>query len=132
MPCPKCGGPLQRVTEFTEMADNFVLHVNRVADHQTGEKIKTAIELPFQPIKLCGKDYVLNAIIRHRGNTVHAGHYTIFRKRSRDWNTEAQGTSTWYHIDDEDVSTINAKDIKDHGRNGQSTMLLFKTVDSMD
>ncbi|GAB7325771.1 hypothetical protein MBLNU13_g09862t1 [Cladosporium sp. NU13] len=132
MPCPKCGGPLQRVTEFTEMADNFVLHVNRVANHETGEKIKTAIELPFQPIELCGKEYVLNAIIRHRGNTVQAGHYSIFRKRSRDWNTEARGTSTWYYIDDEDVSTINARDIKDHGRNGQSAMLLFKTVESME
>ena len=96
MPCPKCGGPLQRVTEFTKTADNFVLHINRVANHETGEKIKTAIELPFQPIELCGKEYVLNAVIRHRGTTVLDGHYTIFRKRSRDWNTEAQGASTWY------------------------------------
>lgn len=130
LPCPKCGGTVQRVTEFTEIADNFVLHINRVAKDGT-TKIKTAIELPFQPIKLCGKEYVLNAIIRHKGNSVQAGHYTIYRKRSRDWNTEAQGNSSWYHIDDEEVSAINPKDIKDHGRNGQSAMLLFKTVESM-
>ena len=131
MPCPKCGGKLKRVTEFTEMADNFVLHVNRVADHVTGKKIQTAIELPFKPIELCGKSYVLNAIIRHRGPTVHAGHYTIFRKRSRDWTTDAHGNTTWYHIDDEDISTINANNIKDNAKYGQCHMLLFKTVDLM-
>ena len=129
-PCPKCGQTLARVTEFKELADNFVVHVNRVGPNQR-TKIKTAIELPFEPIELGGKKFVLNAIITHRGASVQAGHYTIYRKRSRDWETSVHGNSSWYHIDDEEVSSIGAKNIKDSGRYGQSSMLLFKALETM-
>jgi uncharacterized UBP type Zn finger protein len=126
-PCPKCGEEtVARVTEFTDMADNFVVYVNRV-DFAKGAKITTAIELPFQPIELGGKDFVLNAIIIHKGPSAQAGHYTIYRKRRRDWETRIHGNSTWYHINDHKVASIAAKDIKD-GRKGQSAMLLFKAV----
>jgi len=126
-PCPKCGGEtVARVTEFKEMAENFVVYVNRV-DFAKGAKIKTAIELPLKPIELGGKEFVLNAIIIHKGPSVEAGHYTIYRKRSRDWVTDNHEKSTWYHIDDHKVSSIAAKDIRD-GRKGQSAMLLFKAV----
>jgi uncharacterized UBP type Zn finger protein len=124
--CPKCGDKLARVTEFTEMADNFVFHINRVRRHDDPIKRATAIELPFQPIELGGKTFVLNAIIKHKGTSVHAGHYTIYRKRSHDWVTDIHGKSTWYHIDDNKVSTTEAKDIKDCWKQGQSAMLLFK------
>lgn len=125
-PCPKCGGAVARVTEFTEVADNFVVHVNRVDDWPKTTKIPTAIELPFQPIELGGKRFVLNAIIKHKGYSVNAGHYTIYRKRSHDWVTDVHGKSTWYRIDDNEISTAAAKDIKDSFRQGQCAMLLFK------
>lgn len=130
-PCPKCGGAVQRVTEFTELADNFVLHINRVDPKDRRKKRNTAIELPFQPIDIGGRQFVLNAIIRHKGPSVDAGHYTIDRKRSRDWATDIHGNSSWYRIDDEKISTIEAKTIKDSGRKGQCSMLLFKAVETM-
>jgi ubiquitin C-terminal hydrolase len=123
--CPECGEAMARVTEFTEVADNFVVHVNRV-EWPTTTKIPTAIELPLQPIELGGKTFVLNAIIKHKGYSVNAGHYTIYRKRNHDWVTDVHGNSTWYRIDDNEVSTAAAKDIKDSGRQGQCAMLLFK------
>ena len=128
IPCPKCGEEtLERVTGFKDMADNFVLHINRVGEDQI-TKVKTAIELPMQEIELCGKKFMLNAVIRHRGDSVSAGHYTIFRKRSRDWITDGHTNSSWYHIDDHEILPVKAVNVKDHGRNGQSTILLFKAV----
>ncbi|KAM0702372.1 hypothetical protein Q7P35_011282 [Cladosporium inversicolor] len=129
--CPKCGGAVQRVTEFTEMADNFVLHINRVDPKDRRKKISTAIELPFQPMDLGGRQFVLNVIIRHKGPTVQAGHYTIDRKRSRDWATEVHGNFSWYHIDDHEIYSIAANKIKDSARNGQCSMLLFKAAETL-
>jgi hypothetical protein len=127
MSCPKCGEQtLERVTEFTEMADNFVVHINRVgANGET--KIKTEVELPLHEIELGGKKFMLNAVIRHRGKLVTEGHYTILRKRTHHWETPSS-KSLWYEINDDQIFDFDSRKVKDHGRNGQSAMLLFKAV----
>jgi uncharacterized UBP type Zn finger protein len=106
-----------------------VLHINRVGE-DLETKIKTQIELPFHEIELCGKKFVLNAVIRHQGNDATAGHYTIFRKRNSHWETDAS-KSEWVKIDDHQIFDIDPKNIADHGRNGQSVMLLFKAVENV-
>lgn len=128
--CPKCGQEtLERVTEFKEVADNFVLHINRVCENQeTGKKTKimNAVELPQKPIEICGRAYVLDAIIRHKGYSVSAGHYTILRRRSSDWTIN--DTATWWKFDDHQVSIVDVDEIRDHRNDGQSAMLLFKAL----
>jgi ubiquitin C-terminal hydrolase len=124
--CGKCGErKLQRVTEFTKVADNFVLHILR-GRHGTTRKIKTPVELPLQPIDLCGKQFVLNAVIKHKGDTTSHGHYTICRRRTRHWTETTK--SLWCQINDFDIYPLDAKDVQDSGRHGQSTMLLFKAL----
>lgn len=126
IPCPKCGEEtLDRVTEFTKVADNFVLHMVRV-DPGQDTKIETSVELPTEPIELCGKQYVLSAVIRHRGKSTSSGHYSIFRRRARNWVTEEN--SLWYHINDHVITSVDATKIKDHGSYGQCAMLLFKAL----
>jgi uncharacterized UBP type Zn finger protein len=123
--CEKCGnGNLRRVTTFTEVADNFVLHILRAED-DSNRKIKTPVELPLQPIDLCGKQFVLNAVIMHKGETTSRGHYTILRRRTRNWITSIK--SLWCEINDADISPIEATNVQDSGRR-QSTMLLFKAL----
>jgi hypothetical protein len=123
--CAKCGnGNLRRVTTFTKVADNFVLHILRAEDN-SDRKIRTPVELPLQPIDLCGKQFVLNAVIMHKGETTSRGHYTILRRRTRNWSAATK--SLWCEINDSDISPIDATKVQDSGRR-QSTMLLFKAV----
>jgi hypothetical protein len=123
--CPKCGKEtLASVTELKEVSDNFVVHINRVEGYEP-RKIQTAVELPLKEIPFCGKKFMLNAVVRHKGPTVDGGHYTVFRKRASEWLTDDK--SLWYLINDEDVQAINKSDVKDNWR-GQSGMLLFKAV----
>jgi ubiquitin C-terminal hydrolase len=124
--CAKCGkGQLRRVTTLTKVADNFVLHILRAEDN-SNRKIKTPVELPLRPIDLCGKQFVLNAVIKHKGDTTSHGHYTIFRRRTRHWVTATK--SLWYEINDSDISPVDTTAVQDHNRKGQSTMLLFKAL----
>ena len=87
--CPKCGEEkLARVTELKDVSDNLVLHINRVSNGGNGNKLQTPVELPLKPITVCGKEFVLNAVVRHKGYTVNGGHYTILRRRSPEWVTD--------------------------------------------
>jgi ubiquitin C-terminal hydrolase len=123
--CPKCGKEtLASVTELKEVSDNFVVHINRVEGYEP-RKIQTAVELPLKEIPICGKKFMLNAVVRHKGATVDGGHYTAFRRRASEWLTDEK--SLWYLINDEDVQAIDKSDVKDNWR-GQSAMLLFKAV----
>jgi ubiquitin C-terminal hydrolase len=123
--CPKCGKEtLASVTELKEVSDNFVVHINRVEGYEP-RKIQTAVELPLKEIPICGKKFMLNAVVRHKGATVDSGHYTAFRRRASEWLTDEK--SLWYLINDEDVQAIDKSDVKDNWR-GQSAMLLFKAV----
>jgi hypothetical protein len=123
--CPKCGKEtLASVTELKEVSDNFVVHINRVEGYEP-RKIQTAVELPLKETPICGKKFMLNAVVRHKGPTVDGGHYTVFRKRASEWLTDDK--SLWYLINDEDVQAIDKSDVKDNWR-GQSAMLLFKAV----
>jgi ubiquitin C-terminal hydrolase len=124
--CPKCREQmLERVDEITQVSDNFVLHINRVgADYAT--KIKKPFKLPLQPIELCGKEFLLNAVVKHRGESIDMGHYTVLRRRNPSWMTEDD--SPWYLFDDHKVSAKTEKDVKDTGRSGQSMLLLFKAA----
>lgn len=132
--CPKCGQKtMERVTEFKEVADNFVVHINRVAENpKTNKKTKimSGVELPWGPIEVCGKQYVLDAIIKHKGSSVSAGHYNVLRRRSDDWRT-FDNLAMWFRFDDHRVSTIEKNHIRDHRDRGQSAMLLFKDVESI-
>lgn len=121
--CPNCEEyTLQRRLEFTEVADNFLLSINRTGINDT--KITTPVELPLQPIELCGKKYVLNAVVQHKGRSAKNGHYTALRRRSPEWKTEAE--SLWFRFDDEQISAVELEKVKDNQGYGQSSMLLFK------
>lgn len=121
--CPNCEEyTLQRRLEFTEVADNFLLSINRTGINDT--KITTPVELPLQPIELCGKKYVLNAVVQHKGRSAKNGHYTALRRRSPEWKTEAK--SLWFRFDDEQISAVELEKVKDNQGYGQSSMLLFK------
>lgn len=125
--CPKCGEEkLARVTELKDVSDNLVLHINRVSNSGNGNKLQTPVELPLKPITVCGKEFVLNAVVRHKGYTVNGGHYTILRRRSPEWVTDDK--SLWYLINDEEITAITAENVKDHGKYGHSAMLLFKAL----
>lgn len=123
--CPNCDTEtLERRTEFTEVADNFVVHLNRT--DMKGGKQKTAVDMPLQAMELCGKEYVLNAVIKHRGPTSERGHYTILRRRSPEWKTEVN--SLWYLIDDHEVRAVPSTKVKDDRQHGQSSLLLYKAL----
>lgn len=122
--CPKCGEKtLVDVTELKELGDNLVVHINRV---DGSDKLQTKVELPLQPIKICGKEYILNAVVKHQGLTVEFGHYTVLRRRSPEWMTDEK--SLWYLIDDSNVESIKTSDVRDHWAGGHSAMLLFKAL----
>lgn len=126
--CPKCDQEtLERRTEFTEASENFVVHLNRIGPDLVS-KIRTAVDLPLQKVQIAGKQFVLNAVLRHRGDTVHAGHYTIVRRRSSEWTTDEK--SLWFDFNDADVEPVQMSQVRDYpGRFGfQSVMLLFKAL----
>ena len=126
MECSKCGEEtLARVTELKDVGDNLVVHINRVIPGYEN-KLTTAVELPLKPITICGREFVLNAVVRHKGYHVTGGHYTVLRRRSPEWLTDTK--SLWYSIDDESIKDIKTSDVKDHGRYGHSAMLLFKAL----
>jgi ubiquitin C-terminal hydrolase len=124
--CPKCGEEtLADVTELKEASENFVVHINRVEGYGI-QKLQTLVELPLGPIEFCGKDFMLNAVVKHKGYTVDFGHYTVLRRRSSEWMTDDK--SLWYQINDESVKAINKSDVRDFWKGGHSAMLLFKAV----
>jgi hypothetical protein len=124
--CPRCGEEtLADVTELKEASDNFVVHINRVEGYGI-EKLQTQVELPLGRIEFCGMDFMLNAVVKHKGYTVDGGHYTVLRRRSSEWMTDDK--SLWYLIDDESVRAINKSDVRDYWKGGHSAMLLFKAV----
>ncbi|KAM0692280.1 hypothetical protein Q7P36_008481 [Cladosporium allicinum] len=125
--CPKCGEEtIADVTELKETSDNLVVHINRVDASGNGRKLQTKLELPLTPVEICGKRYILNAVVRHRGGTVHRGHYTIVRRRSPEWMTDEN--SLWYVINDHHIQGINISDVRDGTKYGHSAMLLFKAL----
>ena len=125
--CSECGEEtIANVTKLTEASDNLVVHINRVEASGSGRKLETQVELPLQPITICGKKFVLNAVVRHRGSTVYEGHYTVFRRRSPEWMTDEK--SLWYLIDDSDIESIKTSDVRDGWRRAHSAMLLFKAL----
>jgi hypothetical protein len=125
--CPKCGEEtLANVTELKDVGENLVVHINRVDGSGSDNKLQTLVELPLQPITICGKEFILNAVVKHKGYFVDSGHYTILRRRSSEWMTEDK--SLWYLIDDDKIKGMKAIDVRDGGRQGHSAMLLFKAL----
>jgi hypothetical protein len=125
--CPECGEEkIANLTELKETSDNLVVHINRVDPSGSGKKFQTQVELPLDPVEFCGKRYILNAVVRHKGLTVHGGHYTIVRRRSSEWMTDEK--SLWYLINDDEIEGIKTSDVRDGTIYGHSAMLLFKAL----
>jgi predicted RNA-binding Zn-ribbon protein involved in translation (DUF1610 family) len=125
--CPKCGEKgLADVAELKDLGDNLVVHINRVDPSDSGVKFETRVELPLDPITICGKEFILNAVVKHRGPTVDFGHYTVLRRRSPEWMTDEK--SLWYLIDDHDIEGIKTRDVRDGAGRSHSAMLLFKAT----
>ncbi|KAK3723031.1 hypothetical protein LTR37_002177 [Vermiconidia calcicola] len=120
--CKACShDSLTTTTTFTKVPDNLVLRMNRVNfDQQTqcASKAMTLVDLEPTSFSSGGAEYELSAIVRHWGSSIYAGHYTIFRKQD----------DKWYELDDKTSSHVTEEKVKDHPRNGQCAMLLFKKI----
>jgi ubiquitin C-terminal hydrolase len=125
--CPKCDKEeLVDVDGLRELSDNLVVHIQRVDPSDTDRKLQTQVEVPLTPITICGKQFVLNDVVRHKGQFVDRGHYTVLRRRSSEWMTDDK--SLWYLIDDHKIESIKTSDVRDGTRRSHSAMLLFKAL----
>ncbi|KAM0717700.1 hypothetical protein Q7P37_007552 [Cladosporium fusiforme] len=127
--CELCGKQMQRKSDIEKVGDNFVVYMNRVEYHEIeSRKLKTRIELP-KNLELCGKDFALSAVVKHSGRSTLAGHYTMFRKRGREYVTKPYPNSLWYHVDDAKVTAVDKEEVlTDGGRAGECVMLLYKAL----
>lgn len=126
-PCEKCNGPTQRKSAIQAISNNFVVHINRTGADGVS-KIKTPIELS-KSLTIHGKLCFLSAVVRHEGDSLNYGHYTMFRKRAREYVTQPKTNALWYHINDHEVKPVEAEDVLvDGDRAGECTLLLYKVA----
>lgn len=126
-PCEKCNGPTQRKSAIQAISNNFVVHINRTGADRVS-KIKTPIELP-KSLTIHGKLCFLSAVVRHEGDSLDYGHYTMFRKRSREYVTQPKTNALWYHVNDDKVEPAEAEDVLvDGDLAGECTLLLYKVA----
>lgn len=126
-PCEKCNGPTQRKSAIQAISNNFVVHINRTGADRVS-KIKTPIELS-KSLTIHGKKCFLSAVVRHEGDSLDYGHYTMFRKRSREYRTQPKTNALWYHVNDDEVKAVEAEDVLvDGDKSGECTLLLYKVA----
>lgn len=127
MECSDCGEMLERKSTIKEVGDNFVVHVNRT-DKRKNQKIKTPVKLA-KILTIGGIMFSLSAVIKHKGDYADHGHYSMFRRREREYVTQPYTNSLWYHIDDHKITAVpTEKVLMDGGLGGECAMLLFKII----
>jgi uncharacterized UBP type Zn finger protein len=121
--CPKCSkGTIQAKTEFTKVADNLVLKMNRTGyDQKTyaAYKIGTIVDYDQHTFTIKGEEYALSAVVLHKGKKLDRGHYTIYRKHH----------GSWYYLNDKRSHEMaSADEVAESTKLGESAMLLLKKV----
>lgn len=67
-------------------------------------------------------NYVLRAVIVHRGNTLHAGHYVTYRYwKKATIETESEGNA-WVLTSDESINLVNFSSVQ----NCQAYMIFYE------
>jgi hypothetical protein len=121
--CPKCGEQtLITKTTFTKLPDNLVMKINRTAFNERARratKVATPVDLDIsKPVELGEEKFEIAAVVRHDGDSITCGHYTIFRKLD----------GKWFLLNDKECTSKAENEVRDHRRNGKCAMLLLKKL----
>ncbi|KAK3074449.1 hypothetical protein LTR53_003120 [Teratosphaeriaceae sp. CCFEE 6253] len=121
--CGMCiDGSIEKQTKVISAPERLVIKVCRTVAHGSQESFMTSkntekLQLPLSgKVRVDGHQYRLAAVVMHKGEEIHGGHYTVFRRSA----------GVWSHLNDGHVQHVKLESVRDGPIHGHSAMILLK------